>query len=728
MHTSQRFADDSTPLHAVRLRVGMRIWLGVLATLVVFAASRLGVAAEAATPPRLAQPQSFAPLPVYLPTQYPSTNAALTQPVYLAPNDEVIVTDISVAAKPTAQIAAKSPETAPQKLPATPATPTTTPSKWSGVWQLLAGPPAAVVVPPPQSKPKQVSDAPAGSLLTQILGTSSPPPDSMTKSRPAPTELTNPFLLTSAETQSDESPGVGTNLPRANRRDPAAVDLDQSSLLQQLGVAEGSRAAGPQAASTPSQSTEGVVSALWRPLVMTNNEAPTAPTAPTAATPDRSHLPESERVPSLMRPFYATNPPPRGRDATELADAPRNLVEAVADTRLGHQLAMLSSEDLRSTATVATLPGQSPAWDGTVPWDGTVVVNWPLMANPFLLTESADASALADDGVQQVAYFQESIPPPPAASGPGDDEASGDKSDEKKKEDTLAGAKKLGTAPEDTTLEFLRTSTVLLNPGDMQFDIGIQYVFTQNEFPLLLTDGMGTVIGVDNVEFNSRELAVPMEIRFGLLKRVQVFLQTSVGWSNTQVTVDDFNAFDNDGGLGDVGFGATVQLQDAERDRPYLIGTVSATAPAGGDPFTGIGIFSPSAPSLGNGFWAVGANLQWVQVRYDPVIVYYGFGARYQFAHEYIGINFEPGMQYNYTLGTGFAVNERVTLSAQFFGAYINELKADGVRLVGTNQEPMNLRFAATLAKPCNRIVEPFITFGLTPDAVNANFGVTWTY
>jgi hypothetical protein len=85
-------------------------------------------------------------------------------------------------------------------------------------------------------------------------------------------------------------------------------------------------------------------------------------------------------------------------------------------------------------------------------------------------------------------------------------------------------------------------------------------------------------------------------------------------------------------------------------------------------------------------------------------------------------------MQYNYTLGTGFAVNERVTLSAQFFGAYINELKADGVRLVGTNQEPMNLRFAATLAKPCNRIVEPFITFGLTPDAVNANFGVTWTY
>jgi hypothetical protein len=110
------------------------------------------------------------------------------------------------------------------------------------------------------------------------------------------------------------------------------------------------------------------------------------------------------------------------------------------------------------------------------------------------------------------------------------------------------------------------------------------------------------------------------------------------------------------------------------------------------------------------------------------VVVFYGFGARYQFARRFIGVEFEPGMEYNYTLGTGFAVNERVTLSAQFFGAYIEDLKANGERLEGTNQEPMNLRLAATLAKPCNRLVEPFVTFGLTDDAIAANFGITWTY
>jgi hypothetical protein len=131
---------------------------------------------------------------------------------------------------------------------------------------------------------------------------------------------------------------------------------------------------------------------------------------------------------------------------------------------------------------------------------------------------------------------------------------------------------------------------------------------------------------------------------------------------------------------------------------------------------------------LGNGFWSLGGNLLWVETRYDPVIVFYGFGYRYQFSHRYIGIEFEPGPEYNYTFGYGFAVNERVTLSTQFFGAYVEEFKANGNRIEGTNQEPMNVQLAATFIDRCERIVEPFVTFGLTDDAVAANVGITWTY
>ena len=182
------------------------------------------------------------------------------------------------------------------------------------------------------------------------------------------------------------------------------------------------------------------------------------------------------------------------------------------------------------------------------------------------------------------------------------------------------------------------------------------------------------------------------------------------------------------GGLGDIGFGVTVQLQDATKDCPYIVGTLSGLAPTGGDPFTGVIGFSPSAPSLGNGFWAVAGNLLWIETRYDPVILFYGLGARYQFEHRYVGIEFQPGPEYNYTFGYGFAINERVTFSTQFFGAYVEDFKANGERLEGTNQEPMTLRLAVTMVNRCDRIVEPFLSFGLTDDSISANFGVTWTY
>ena len=86
---------------------------------------------------------------------------------------------------------------------------------------------------------------------------------------------------------------------------------------------------------------------------------------------------------------------------------PHSLAEAIGETRLGHQLAMSDSEDLRTTATVAMLPASQPTWDGTI------AVEWPLMTNPFLLSESLEPTAYGERDVRQVAFYQESLPPPP---------------------------------------------------------------------------------------------------------------------------------------------------------------------------------------------------------------------------------------------------------------------------------------------------------------------------
>jgi hypothetical protein len=290
----------------------------------------------------------------------------------------------------------------------------------------------------------------------------------------------------------------------------------------------------------------------------------------------------------------------------------------------------------------------------------------------------------------------------------------------------LAEADKLGTEPEDNSLQFLRTVTVLLEPGDSQFDVGITYLLTETDFPLLLTSG-AVITGIDEAHFRSRELAIPMEYRLGLTKRVQGFIGLPIGWANAQVSIDSFEAYKNDGGIGDLDFGLTMQLVEATVDSPYWVATIAGTAPTGGDPFTGAFAIAPSGPSLGQGFWSIAGTLLFIQP-YDPLVVFYGVGTRHYFSRHYVGAEIEPGAEYSYSLGVGFAVNDRVTLSSRFRGSYVEELKVDGERLLGANLEPMTIRFAATIAKPHNRLVEPFVEFGLTDDSISSYFGVTWTY
>lgn len=496
----------------------------------------------------------------------------------------------------------------------------------------------------------------------------------------------------------------------------------------------------------------GSLSALWRPLTMTQDGAPTTTVNVPTPSPSRASAPASTSQPLgsgptleetlqssiFLRPFYLTDATRNDENENSRAHSmtlgeSRTLEERLRSSTLMRQLALSTGDDL--AAPVDSL-AEEPLRSEEAAWQEGWTAHSPSLAYPFTSTNSPSATGgSSEQDAQLVAFMQEALPAPSetnsSGAAPSDTEGSqsaastGSTTDGKK--DSLAGAERLGEEPPDNSLQFLRTATVLLKPGDSQFDIGLTYLFSENQFPILLADDVGNVVGVDEVDFRVRELAMPFEYRVGLLKRVQGFIGASVGWSNTELSLDNFEAFENDGGFGDVNFGLTAQILDATANCPYTIVTVQATAPTGGDPFDVTAAIAPSAPSLGQGFWSIAANLLLIQP-YDPVVLFYGIGTEQFFSEEYRGIEFEPGAQYNYTFGVGFAMNERVTLSSRFFGAYVEELKADGVRLFNTNLEPMSLRFAATISKPCNRIVEPFVEFGLTNQSVSSFFGCTWTF
>ena len=572
----------------------------------------------------------------------------------------------------------------------------------------------------------------------------------MTSTPPAPAKTANPLQLAAAEEsntwwpyprptlkdiQDAKTPAVSATITVSGGLPPASAQSATAAALPSPAGPPNSQGI-PTVPTVPGMTHNEMSSAaygLFQPFKMTND-------APVAAMPvgenirktaqsGRKQQSEKDSVPSLLQPFYATNGSPgsnrRSNSATSnaTAKAPESITEALIASPLGRQLTMDSDEDLR-TSGLASIEADVKA---EKPFDGTVTVTWPLMANPFVMTENAESPVAVPSNVAQVAFMQDALPAPAGSSNSADDEEGNDgkKKDDK---DTLVGAETLGNAPEDNTLAFLRTQTVLLEPGKHQFDIGIEYTLTENDFPIL-RDADGGGVFVDNVEIKVARTcgADGATLRpFAALARLHASARRLVQRASGHLTIT--TNMKTTAGWATLASASLPSFAMPFKDCPYIIGTLAGLAPTGGDPFGVVGQITPNAPSLGNGFWAVSGNLLWVQTRYDPVVVYYGLGARYQFEHEYFGIEFQPGMEYNYTLGAGFAVNERCTLSTQFFGAFIEELKANGERVEGTIQEPLNLRVAATLAKPCNRLVEPFCTFGLTDDAISSNIGITWTY
>ena len=177
--------------------------------------------------------------------------------------------------------------------------------------------------------------------------------------------------------------------------------------------------------------------------------------------------------------------------------------------------------------------------------------------------------------------------------------------------------------------------------------------------------------------------------------------------------------------------GATAVIWDGCGSGPTVLATFSFTAPTGDADFFISGVAPNSR--LGEGFWAVSSQLLVTQTL-DPCVLFYGVGYRHRFDDSFRAGPLQPGMirvnpgeQFIYQLGVGFAANESVTFSTSFIGAYVTEDQIDGRRVFGGITEPMRLRFAATIAKPCY-LVEPFAEVGMTRDAANSRIGITWTY
>lgn len=289
----------------------------------------------------------------------------------------------------------------------------------------------------------------------------------------------------------------------------------------------------------------------------------------------------------------------------------------------------------------------------------------------------------------------------------------------------------LGVAPPKEQPEFLRQSSVLLEPGEYQLEFGFSYTHLSSTSALGLTQNGANLVG-DLVRIQ-RLMISTIDIRLGITPELQAAATVPFGWSSGELVFAGTDSYSNTAGIGDIGLSLTNLLQEGDVASATIMTNLSCSAPTGNSNFAS----SVSVPGsqLGQGFWTVSTGVTMVRV-FDPLVFFGGFGYQYRFNTEVApNVTLSPGSLVYYRAGLGYAINTRVTLNAAFNGSYIADIRLNDRRVAGSHREPMQLRLAATIAradhgnqKPRLRTVEPYLTFGLTESAPNAQTGISWSY
>ena len=273
--------------------------------------------------------------------------------------------------------------------------------------------------------------------------------------------------------------------------------------------------------------------------------------------------------------------------------------------------------------------------------------------------------------------------------------------------------KPIGQKPEDEAdirKIFLRQTSVLLRPGQVEEEVAISYLHTQSVSSIL------------NAKF--RQFRLPLATRIGLFDRAEGYITVPAAYAHRELAFADSAVSSRKFGIGDATAGFNYEIARETGRRPDIITSVGLGASTGSKP-------NEEGLSLGSGHWAATIGLQFIKT-FDPVALFGGFNYAHQFKARYF-LNdavhtVSPGETAGYNFGFGFAVNEDISLSAQISGSYQSRTRADGVTVFGSSSEPVSLRSALTYRYSKGTYIEPSVVIGLDNDTPDFVLGFSLTH
>jgi hypothetical protein len=253
--------------------------------------------------------------------------------------------------------------------------------------------------------------------------------------------------------------------------------------------------------------------------------------------------------------------------------------------------------------------------------------------------------------------------------------------------------------------QFLRAQKLLFKPGEVQLEYGAFYAHDGETSPVSPLAPV-FIFRFANANFLMRYgLAEDLEFDFGV-----PLVYTERERDTRPLMLGTSRPFTRDAGvgLGDINWAFRYAAIHEDRGLPEVTLNVNAKADTGDED-----------RALGTGHWNVGTGVSLVKT-IDPVVFFGSLGYTWTVEQKDV----DPGDQIPYSIGMGFSLNDRVSLSMAMAGAAIRRTEINGNEIGGSGLDINSLQFTTTVQLAKRMYVEPFVGFGLTDEASDFLVGI----
>jgi hypothetical protein len=206
------------------------------------------------------------------------------------------------------------------------------------------------------------------------------------------------------------------------------------------------------------------------------------------------------------------------------------------------------------------------------------------------------------------------------------------------------------------------------------------------------------LIGNFNISQVAREtITAALTARAGITNRLEFEVRIPFVYRNDRETrrpIGSGSSADetiniNGHGLGDVEFAAHYQINDGSGGLPFFVGNLRAKSDTGKSPFdvNTDASGNPTDLPTGNGFWSLQPSVTMI-LPTDPAVLFGNINYTWNIPRTIGGFGkIDPGDSFGGSLGIGFALNEKLSLSMAYDHSYVLETKQSG----STTNSPLHI-------------------------------------